>query len=101
MSTPASNKIILGYLVGALGASFFATKGILIKLALIEDVDAITTLTWRMIIALPFFILIGYFAIAAEWPKLMESCSPEKPWPPLGPSAHWVITLRPISTLQD
>lgn len=53
--------MILGYLVGALGASFFATKGILIKLALIENVDAITTLTWRMIIALPFFILIGYF----------------------------------------
>lgn len=61
MSTTSSNKIILGYLIGALGASFFATKGILIKLALIEDVDAITTLTWRMIIALPFFILIGYF----------------------------------------
>jgi len=61
MSNTSSIKIILGYLIGALGASFFATKGILIKLALIEDVDAITTLTWRMIIALPFFILIGYF----------------------------------------
>ncbi|WP_299344860.1 DMT family transporter [uncultured Maritalea sp.] len=60
-SGTSGNKIILGYLIGALGASFFATKGILIKLALIENVDAITTLTWRMIIALPFFILIGYF----------------------------------------
>ena len=61
MSTGTKNPIILGYLIGALGASFFATKGIFIKLALIEDVDAITTLTWRMIIALPFFISIGYF----------------------------------------
>ena len=61
MSTDTKNPIILGYLIGALGASFFATKGIFIKLALIEDVDAITTLTWRMIIALPFFISIGYF----------------------------------------
>lgn len=50
---------ITGYLLGILGASFFATKGIVIKLALIENVDALTTLSWRMIIAVPFFILIG------------------------------------------
>jgi len=61
MASTSGNRVIQGYLIGALGACFFSTKGILIKLALIEDVDAITTLTWRMIIALPFFIIIGYF----------------------------------------
>ncbi len=50
----------IGYTLGALGAAFFATKGIVIKLALIENVDALTTLTWRMIIAVPFFALIGW-----------------------------------------
>ena len=49
-----------GYLIGALGAAFFATKGIVIKLALIEGVDAVTTLAWRMIIAVPIFALIGW-----------------------------------------
>lgn len=50
----------IGYALGAVGASFFATKGIVIKLALIENVDAVTTLTWRMIVAVPFFALIGW-----------------------------------------
>lgn len=49
----------VGYLSGGLGAAFFATKGIVIKLAIIEQVDVVTTLTWRMIIAVPFFIIIG------------------------------------------
>ncbi len=49
-----------GYVIGALGASFFATKGIVIKLAIIEGVGPLTTLTWRMIIAVPIFALIGW-----------------------------------------
>ncbi len=59
----------LGYLIGMLGASFFATKGIVIKLALLENVDALTTLTWRMIIAVPFFVLIGYFGYKSRKKK--------------------------------
>jgi len=51
---------LAGYFIGALGASFFATKGIVIKLALMEGVGALTTLTWRMIIAVPVFALIGW-----------------------------------------
>jgi drug/metabolite transporter (DMT)-like permease len=50
----------IGYLLGGLGSAFFATKSIVIKLALIENVDAVTTLTWRMLIAVPFFALIGW-----------------------------------------
>lgn len=50
----------LGYVAGALGASFFATKGIVIKLALAENVDAVTTLTWRMLIAVPIFATVGW-----------------------------------------
>ena len=49
-----------GYLIGATGSALFATKGIVIKLALIEHIGVVTTLTWRMIIAVPFFALIGW-----------------------------------------
>ncbi len=56
----------LGYFLGALGAAFFATKGIVIKLALIEGVGALTTLTWRMIIAVPIFALIGWMGYAGR-----------------------------------
>ncbi|MCF4100018.1 DMT family transporter [Maritalea mediterranea] len=61
MTSSAAPNRLLGYFIGALGASFFSTKGIVIKLALLENVDAVTTLTWRMIIAVPFFAVIGYF----------------------------------------
>ncbi len=60
------NNFWFGYALAALGASFFATKGIVIKLALIENVDALTTLTWRMIIAVPIFIIIGYSGYRAR-----------------------------------
>jgi len=61
----------LGYAYGAIGASLFATKGIVIKLALIENVDALTTLTWRMIIAVPFFIIIGLTGLKSQQKKSM------------------------------
>ena len=45
-----------------LGAALFATKGIVIKLALAEGVDAVTTLAWRMIVAVPIFVTVGILA---------------------------------------
>ena len=49
----------LGLLLAVAGAAFFATKGIVIKLALAEGIDSITTLTWRMIVAVPIFLTVG------------------------------------------
>ncbi len=59
----------LGLVLALAGAGFFATKGIVIKLALAEGVDAVTTLTWRMLVAVPIFLtvgLIGYRKKLAE-----------------------------------
>ncbi|MGV3490285.1 MAG: DMT family transporter [Devosia sp.] len=57
-----SNVALAGLFFAVLGAAFFATKGIVIKLALAEGIQPITTLTWRMIIALPIFITVGLFS---------------------------------------
>ncbi len=57
---PAPSRIA-GVLFAVFGAAFFATKGIFIKLALVENVDVLTTLTWRMILSAPIFIAIGYW----------------------------------------
>ena len=48
-----------GVAFALLGAAFFATKGIVIKLALLEGIDSVTTLTWRMIVAVPIFVTVG------------------------------------------
>ena len=42
-----------------LGAALFATKGIVIKLALADGIDTVTTLTWRMIVSVPIFVMVG------------------------------------------
>ncbi|MEO5808238.1 DMT family transporter [Devosia sp.] len=55
----ARNAQLLGLALALLGAAFFATKGIVIKLAMLEQVDAVTTLTWRMIVAVPIFVTVG------------------------------------------
>jgi drug/metabolite transporter (DMT)-like permease len=44
------------------GAALFATKGIVIKLAIAEGVDPLTTLTWRILVAVPIFAAVGVFA---------------------------------------
>jgi len=48
-----------GVVLALLGAALFATKGIIIKLALHEGIDTVTTLTWRMIVAVPIFLATG------------------------------------------
>ena len=49
----------IGLGLAVAGAGLFATKGIVIKLALIEGVDSLTTLTWRMLVAVPIFLTVG------------------------------------------
>ncbi len=51
---------LVGYGCAALGAAFFSTKAIFIKLAFEEQVDAALMLAYRMIFATPFFVAIGY-----------------------------------------
>lgn len=53
----------LGYAMAAAGATLFATKGILIKLAYAQGIDAETTLALRMILSLPFYLVIGLHAL--------------------------------------
>ena len=48
-----------GLVLALLGAALFATKGIIIKLALLEGIDSVTTLTWRLIVAVPIFLTVG------------------------------------------
>jgi drug/metabolite transporter (DMT)-like permease len=65
------NARLLGVTLALLGAAFFATKGIVIKLAMVEQIDPVTTLTWRMIVAVPIFVtvgILGYRRKTAERP---------------------------------
>ncbi|GLK68843.1 DMT family transporter [Hansschlegelia plantiphila] len=78
MSTPAADPEVIveevrpapaaapwaGYALAALGAIFFSSKGILIKFAYAEHVDAETLLALRMGLSVPVYVAIGLAAVA-------------------------------------
>lgn len=55
------NPRATGVLLAALGAVGFGTKAIVVKLAYRYGVDAITLLMYRMLMALPFFLLMAWW----------------------------------------
>jgi len=57
--TPTVSTQALGIFLALLGAALFATKGIIIKLALADGIDTLTTLAWRQVVAVPVFVTVG------------------------------------------
>ena len=67
-----------GGLCVALAAFGFSAKAILVKLAYLQHVDAVTLLALRMACALPFFLLMGFCgrrAAAAGQPSLGDAAA--------------------------
>ena len=58
----ASNKIASGVLLAVAGSIAFSGKAIIVKLAYRYGVDAVTLLMYRMLLALPFFLLLSWWA---------------------------------------
>jgi drug/metabolite transporter (DMT)-like permease len=58
----ASKKIASGVLLAVAGSIAFSGKAIIVKLAYRYSVDAITLLMYRMLLALPFFLLMSWWA---------------------------------------
>lgn len=55
--------VLGGFIITFIGAIFFSTKAIIVKLAFAHtNADAVTLLTLRMLFSLPFYIAIGLFA---------------------------------------
>jgi drug/metabolite transporter (DMT)-like permease len=60
--TTDNARQVLGLVLALAGAALFATKGIFVKLALAEGIDAVTTLAWRMIVSVPVFVGVGLWS---------------------------------------
>ncbi|MGQ4272813.1 DMT family transporter [Terrihabitans sp. B22-R8] len=74
MSDKASARIPwAGYALAASGAFLFSSKSIVIKLAYAEGVDPETLLALRMVLALPFYLVIGGWAIRTAKRKASTS----------------------------
>ncbi|MFG6412527.1 DMT family transporter [Roseateles sp. DC23W] len=58
----ATDRRWAGLLLALLGAIGFSGKAIIVKLAYRHGVDAVTLLMWRMLLALPFFLAMAWWA---------------------------------------
>jgi drug/metabolite transporter (DMT)-like permease len=61
-SVPVNRDAILGVIFALLAAVGFSAKAILVKLAYLDHVDAITLLALRMVFSVPFFIGVAVWA---------------------------------------
>lgn len=59
---PAPRARWADLLLAVLGAIGFSGKAIIVKLAYRHGVDAVTLLMWRMLLALPFFLALAWWA---------------------------------------
>ena len=65
MSSPAPSlnpSLASGLLLALIGAIAFSGKAIIVKLAYRHGVDAVTLIMYRMVLALPFFILLVWWS---------------------------------------
>ena len=64
---PAPSILLKGFLISFTGAILFSTKAILVKLAFREThTDALTLLTLRMLLSLPFYLLVAFWGSRQE-----------------------------------
>lgn len=66
MTSPASRSATIGVACALVGAIAFSAKTILVKLAYQHGVDVMTLLALRMLFALPFFLLMAWWAGAVH-----------------------------------
>lgn len=55
-------QLTAGLLLATAGSIAFSGKAIIAKLAYVHGVDAVTLLMWRMLLALPLFLLMAWWA---------------------------------------
>jgi len=60
--TTQKNHLASGMALAAVGAICFSGKAIIVKLAYRYGTDAVTLLMYRMLLALPFFVLMAWWA---------------------------------------
>jgi drug/metabolite transporter (DMT)-like permease len=70
VAAPARKSDSVGYLLAATGAILFSIKAVIVKLAYGLSVDPETLLALRMGFSLPFYLGIGFHAVAGRRHKL-------------------------------
>lgn len=98
LSINEHNRVHLyGVLLVAVSAIMFSGKAILIKIAYRFHIDAVTLMTLRMLMSLPFYLVIGFFSRGKHGPitikQLLATIA-------VGVSGYYFASLFDLSGLQ-
>ena len=97
-SVSSNNEFTKGFLLVLFGAACLSTKAIFVKLSLQYHVDAVTTLMFRMLFALPYYLFAVLFS-----PKIRLKQWKNYPWIKLsllGFSGYYLASLFDFLGLQ-
>src|SRR3954466_15220256 len=99
---PARKSDSVGYLLAATGAILFSIKAIIVKLAYGLSVDPETLLALRMGFSLPFYLGIGFHAVAGRRHKVaaLPSLSATVRAALIGTLGMWVASYTDFLGLQ-
>lgn len=91
---------LIGIVWCFIGAIMFSVKAIFVKLVYQYDIDSVSLLTLRMLISLPFFLLIGYYSNRTS---VKQSALKTKDWISvilIGLSGYYLASLLDFTGLQ-
>ncbi|MDO7172801.1 DMT family transporter [Mariniflexile sp. AS56] len=67
----SKKKFITGILIGILGIVLFSSKAVMVKLAYLYEVDALSLLLLRMLFSFPFYVVIAVIYYKKENPSMV------------------------------
>ena len=102
VAPPLRKSDSIGYLLAATGAILFSIKAVIVKLAYGLSVDPETLLALRMGFSLPFYLGIGFHAVAGRRHKLaaLPSLSATLRAALIGTLGMWVASYTDFLGLQ-
>ena len=71
----SKKETLIGVGLTVCGVMLHSTKAVIVKLAYIEGISSSTVLFWRMLFALPLYLIIGAYYVKKHKPERIESKS--------------------------
>ncbi len=99
--SPSRRAYIIAAITVLLGAIFFSTKAIFVKLAYQYDIDSVSLLTLRMAFAFPLFLAIGFWSFRKKSNQTYQLSRKDWGWSiAMGLCGYYVASLFDFLGLQ-
>lgn len=99
--SPSRRAYLIAALTVLIGAVFFSTKAIFVKLAYQYNIDSVSLLTLRMVFSFPLFLAIGFWSFRKSSNQTYQLSKSDWRWSiGMGLCGYYVASLFDFSGLQ-